>query len=618
MIDLNGIILREEYQLPIHEKTLEYMRTSNKPSFINASVGSGKTVNIAAITKHLVAAGARVLVLARQGELIEQNVAMSRKCGVKCSIYSASLNSASTFHPAVFGTEGTICRALETDFKDLKFNAVLIDECHHLNWCDLVPASARSMTMQDIGNYTQTEQFKTSEPTQYARILAHLIDLNPKIKIIGYTGSPYRGKEDIKGAFWHQSIYDVSTMYLVGLGYLVPPVFGFGDDAHKYDLSEWTPSDPTSTADYSSKDLQAMQRKITKDKQLTQIIIEEVISICDARKGGVMITCAGQKHCQQVAEFLPRDSWAIITDKTATKSRREILKKCRTGEVKYILQVGCLTTGVNCPPWSTSVILRRIGSLTLLTQLIGRILRINEDEDIERGFDKKDGLVLDYTDTFSSFGDIYDDPMLEKARAFKAIDQGATEECPLCSQLNSKHAVRCIGQANNEDGRCEHYFNFSMCFSCNTQNAPTARNCRKCEAILIDPAKALKNKAYSDADYKEVLTMDIKKMAKGDGFSVTYVLNSIYTQSGIEMQEIAKEYIKPFSKERHEQAKYYAFLKAHVNCFKMTSRVKSWRTIAEFIQNKAFFDRPKLITHRINDKSFSIISRKQFLSGRES
>ena len=112
--------------------------------------------------------------------------------------------------------------------------------------------------------------------------------------------------------------------------------------------------------------------------------------------------------------------------------------------------------------------------------------------------------------------------------------------------------------------------------------------------------------------------MDIKKMAKGDGFSVTYVLNSIYTQSGIEMQEIAKEYIKPFSKERHEQAKYYAFLKAHVNCFKMTSRVKSWRTIAEFIQNKAFFDRPKLITHRINDKSFSIISRKQFLSGRES
>ena len=61
MIDLNGITLREEYQLPIHEKTLEYMRTSNKPGFINASVGSGKTVNIAVITKHLVAAGARRL-----------------------------------------------------------------------------------------------------------------------------------------------------------------------------------------------------------------------------------------------------------------------------------------------------------------------------------------------------------------------------------------------------------------------------------------------------------------------------------------------------------------------------------------------------------------------------
>jgi DNA repair protein RadD len=599
----NQIELRPEYQQPIHDVTIAHCKESNDPAFISASVGAGKTVNIGAIAAHVSGLGGRVLVIARTGELVAQNSAMAWKMGVKNSTYSASLNTKSTFYPVIFASEKTLCKALDAEFKDMAFNIILIDECHMVN--DEEAADALKAT-------------DTSELSQYAKIIAHFVGLNKKTKIIGYTGSPYRGKKDILGTFWKKKLYDVSTMWLVSIGYLVPPVFGFGDDAHKYDLSEWTPSQNAECgSDFSGTQLSEMQKAVTKDKQKTQIIMEEVVSICSNRSGGVMITCAGRAHCEQVAEFLPLGSYAIVTEKTSNKARAKALIDARTGDIKYILQVGCLTVGVNVPPWSTSVILRRIGSLTLLTQLTGRILRILEQEDIDNGFEKTDGLILDYTDTFESFGDIYDDPLLEQARAHKSTYEGTPQECPICSTQNSEFAVRCIGHANNDDGRCEHFFQSSMCFKCDTHNAPSARNCRKCNAILIDPAKALRNKHYNESDYKEVLGMNWSKTKQGDGVFIEYWLNSIYTANGIENQEVAKEYFKPFSTIPHEKQRWKAFVGKSINGHKFKSIAMQARTVGEIVQNKAIFDRPTHITHRVNDKGFSIINRRKFLSGRE-
>ena len=600
----NGIELREEYQQPIHDVTIQHCRESNEPAFISASVGAGKTLSIGAMAAHVSGLGGRVLVIARTGELVEQNSNMAWKMGVKNSVYSASLNTKSTFYPVVFSSEGSLCRGLDTDFNDLRFDIILIDECHMVDDLDVI-------------NTLSAKNDTESEPSQYAKIIAHFVNLNKKTKIIGYTGSPYRGKKDILGKFWKKKLYDVSTMWLVSIGYLVPPVFGFDKNSNSYDLSEWTPTGEHSTADFSSKQLSEMQKSVTKDKQKTQIIMEEVVQICSGRKGGVLITCAGRKHCEQVSEFLPVGSWAIVTDKTSTKARSQALRDARSGAIKYVLQVGCLTTGVNIPPWSVSVILRRIGSLTLLTQLTGRILRILEQEDIDNGFEKTDGLILDYTDTFESFGDIYDDPLLEQARASKSAYAGESQECPTCSTQNSEFAVRCIGQADNDDGRCEYFFQSSTCFKCETDNAPSSQSCRKCGAVMIDPAHKLVSKHYTEADYKEVLEMNWTKTKAGDGIKIEYRLNSIYTKNGIESQEVAIEYFKPFGDKPHDKQRWKAFLCNSINGHRFRAMALQSRTIAEIIQNKAIFDKPTHITHRINDKGFSIINRRKFLSGRE-
>jgi len=110
--------LRPEYQAPAHHATLDHIRTSLEPAFHSQSVGAGKSINICFLAKHIIDKGGRCLVIARQGELIEQLAADYFEIGGKCSVYSASLNKKSTNNPCVMGTEGTIQREIDGDFKD--------------------------------------------------------------------------------------------------------------------------------------------------------------------------------------------------------------------------------------------------------------------------------------------------------------------------------------------------------------------------------------------------------------------------------------------------------------------------------------------------------------------
>jgi len=276
-----------------------------------------------------------------------------------------------------------------------------------------------------------------------------------------------------------------------------------------------------------------------------------------------------------------------------------------------------LGQGVNVTYWDTIVILRKIGSLRYLIQLIGRGLRLLKPEQFDAGLIKHDGLVLDFTDTLDEMGNIYENPIVDQAKAQKSIMNNETQPCPLCEQPNSMYAVRCIGQSETEeDGRCGHFFKFNMCFRCNTMNSPSAQNCRKCKAIMIDPAEKLKGKAYTDDQYKKVLSMEWEE-GKTKGLWVKYYLDSIYTKQGIESQEVAKEHYDPFSTEHHHKVRWNNFLESHINGTSWRFAVKKMRSIQQIIHSKAMFDIPTHITHRLNEKGISIIARRKFLSGRE-
>ena len=461
--------------------------------------------------------------------------------------------------------------------------------------------------------------------SQFTRILRHfnmLADrlqyenpdkLIPRPIVIGFTGTPYRGTESIIGPYWKKQLCEIGREYLVDNGYLVPTIFGFGHDDVQYNLDGFEGDvDEVGTKDYSSSQLETMREMM--ELSTTHKIMREVIEATKDRLG-VLITCAGIKHCQEAAEVLPAGTWAIVTSETPDAERMAILDKAKSGEIKFVLQIGCLTTGVNVPYWDTSVILRRIGSLTLLVQLLGRGMRLLKPEHADLGWVKNDHLVLDYAGTMPAMINMFNDPMLEEAELSRARDAFEIIHCPICATENSEHARRCIGRDGNGN-RCEHFWKSRACEDlmrgefviskgCGAENDIAARFCRECGNTLIDPNAALTGKHYTDADWKPVIDMKMEVTGKsGNGIKVSYFMDS-YDANG--HQEVAK-------------VNYWAindggmriwkskFLANHVvGGWGMVGKVSKMKP-AEILVNQRLFKTPAMITHRVNAKGESIVN----------
>lgn len=614
-----GEIEPRPYQWLVYEKTAEVIRKFGKdpkPSFVTASVGAGKTIMIAMIARRFQDMGWEGLVIARQGEIIEQDAEELWNLSVKNSLFSASLGRKSTAYPLIAGTEGTIINGL-FDKKDDSGNTlskgalsdfcpryILIDECHQMNWEDVVSERPE---------------------TQYGVIMT---ELNRRCKakyghdviVIGYTGSPFRGTDSIKGAYWKHEIVNIDTKYLVDIGFLVPTIFGLHDidDLH-YDLSAFEASGSDGTQDFTSEQLKQMQKEILEQGTLTQKIMLKVVELTKNRNG-VLITCAGKKHCQEAAKYLPEGSYAIVTEDMGQKARRKALKDAYTGKIKYVFRIGCLTTGVNIPLWDVSVILRKIMSLTLLVQLLGRGMRLLKKEQIDAGYHKEDHLVLDFSGTMFELGQLYEDPILEEAEAQRSKRSGEQVPCHTCGTMNSPYARRCIGKDPlSPDGRCEEFFSYIRCGfdkhgirifddGCGTKNDPTARYCRHCDHVLRDPNSALNERAYTDNEWADVMDFKVQLTKDGEGILYRYWINRCDGKEGW-----ANEVFYPYGGATHMKNMFKAkAVFPHLDDKSMAGKILKCQNAKQFMMYAGLIKAPKRITHRINDKCRDIIHRKDF------
>lgn len=545
-----------EHQLPAvaacaqHFRTRESVKWNGRdihpPIVVNASVSSGKSVMIAELAKAVKdAALARekpqtvfVLVIQRQGELCEQNSDAAWTIGLQNSIFSASVGGRKSTHfSVVYATEGTLARALE----QYRFSAYTPEELQLSH----EQRARLNKFHPDLILIDEGHQVPYEEPdSQYMGILNHFYDCKPHMRVGSMTGSPFRGINPIIGDtdkhFWRKfasiepthPLYPVggvgngiiSTEFMIEQGWVVPPVFGWPDDHDKeYDFSHLSPNG----WEYDEAELD----EATSDRETCLAICADFIEKAKDRKG-VLIFASTQRHARMIAAALKllgvhEDQFGVITDKTTTKDRRRILDGAKSGAIKYTINVAVLTTGVNVPWWDTLVFMRPIGSLVLLIQAIGRVLRLliqeGETPMFERsnlfGLTAEDRLALiaasskpnahvyDYAGVMATLGHLYENPVLDQAELEKAKkDHLDLIECPECGAENSPHARRCINKPDKVN-RCEHFWHFRECPSCRTKNDQVARECRnsECRRMLIDPNANLERKHYTDAESIPVL-----------------------------------------------------------------------------------------------------------------
>lgn len=653
-----GDIVPYPYQVVAYTEIAKRMRNYQHPFFIKASVSAGKTLMFAMVAAQCRKMGLKMMVLARQAEIVDQDSEEITNLGVPNSIYCAGLKTKSAYFPIVVGSEGTVVNGLFKSLGDYAPHVIGIDECHQVDWEDLADAiendeSLIQMTTKkgekvknpdyDITNAHECDEFLIGEDglpmegtgrTQYTVIIMEMMrrcrkEYGHELRIFGMTGSEFRGVvpilvEDKKQkGFWREQVTNIDTNYLIKFGSVVPTNFGDVGDLG-YDLSEFEASSEDGVADFDAKTLRKMEQKIHEEATMTKRIMEKVHEICKNRNG-VLVTCAGERHCKEAAAALPPGTtYRIITGKTGDNQRKEWLKEAYEGKVKYIFQVQALTTGVNVPFWDTSVILRKIGSLTLLIQLLGRGMRLLKKWHKEQGFHKDDHLVLDFSGTMDELGELYFDPILEQAQHQKRFKNGKDPKpCPVCKTLNSYYARRCM-HVDENGNRCEWFFKYKICedridqrtrkvihHGCGTKNDIAARVCRHCDVSLIDPNEKLSGKHYTKNDWFQVKSFSVDMTKNQKGIIFNYELSDgIYTFR-------AREIFFPESESQICRDKWRRVALKHIPDRRIAGMVASYRNARKIMQYANHIMQPSMVTHRKTSKGEDNLYKKEFNYGND-
>ena len=639
-----GDIVPYPYQCVAYTEIAKRMKNYEHPFFVKASVSAGKTIIFAMVAAQCKRMGLKMMVLARQAEIVDQDSEEISNFGVPNSIYCAGLKTKSAYFPIVVGSEGTVSNGMFKALGDYVPHVIGIDECHQVDWEDLADAIENDeqyeqmttkkgeLVLNGDGSYIfnkDGEPMKGTGRSQYTVIIREMQKrcketYGHELRIFGMTGSEFRGVvpilvEDkrVRG-FWREQVTNIDTNYLIEVGSVVPTNFG-NVDGLGYDLSEFEASSEDGVADFDLKTLKAMEEKIHSDATMTQKIMARVHEICKDRNG-VLVTCAGERHCKEAAAALPPGTtYRIITGKTGEQQRKTWLREAFEGKVKYIFQVMALTTGVNVPFWDTSVILRKIGSLTLLIQLLGRGMRLLKKWHIDQGYKKDDHLVLDFAGCLDELGQLYFDPILEQAQYQNRFSTGKDpKRCPICGTENSFHARRCI-HTDADGNRCEHFWTSRTCedqkdprtgkiivHGCGTKNDVVARVCRHCDASLVDPNKKLSGKHYTKNDWCNVKSFRVDMTKNQKGIIFCYELEA--------HGETFKAYEKFFPESDSQicKAKWRQAALAHIVDRRIAGVTASYRNARKIMGNAHHIMAPVRVTHRKNGKGEDIIYKREF------
>lgn len=501
-----------DYQKEAVSATIKHFRKSNESAVIVLPTGSGKSLVIAELAR---LAKKKILVLTHVKELVEQNHQKYQSFGLNAGIYSAGLKQKQNQLQVTFASIQSAARNLKDFAHD--YSLIIIDECHRVN----LPSN-------------KNEEKDPSSLNQYQQIIQQLKCINPDIKLLGLTATPYRlgmgwiYQKHYRGMirsseerpFVH-CIYELPLRFLIKKQYLTPPKLVDATIEH-YDFSSLKEN---KFGEFNSREINQL---LSSKPRVTQGIIEQVIELAKNRKG-IMIFAATVEHAEEIMGYLPCDESAIIIGATENKQRDELIKRFKKQEIKFLVNVSVLTTGFDAPHVDMIAILRPTQSVSLFQQIIGRGLRLSEG--------KSDCLIIDYT---GNDFDLYQPEVGEKKP--NSQSQPVQVTCPSCDFANifwgvcddDGHLVehygrRCQGLVDQQ--QCDYRFVFKECNQCGGENDIAARKCIHCQHLIIDPDDMLK-KALQLKDAKVIRCSGISVEKSNDKLKVIY-----HDEEGAELAE---------------------------------------------------------------------------------
>lgn len=380
-----------DYQLECIDAVWEELY-KGESALVQAPTGSGKTLTFSHLIKKSLEqyASMRTIILMGRVDLVLQTEAAIARVVERRHIgaYCGSLNRREINRPVTVASIHSV-----VDIDTPIYNMIIIDETHNLD--------------QDSGSYIKFIE------KQRAR--------NPKLKIVGFTATPFRSDGVIYGEekIFKRLCYKKTIQDMIALGYLCRPILKQAENA--YDTSNLR----IRAGEYMAEDIDAL----VSDEAVMRSQVREALDKMKGRKAVAWAT-ANIDHCERLLKILQEEEGenafaggivAAIHSKQTRDVRGNNLSRFTSGGARHMVFVSILSEGFDYPPIDCIVLMRPTRSPVLYVQTVGRGLRIYPGKD--------DCLVLDYGQVVRELGPL-DDP---KVKGKKGEGEAVLKLCPQCS-----------------------------------------------------------------------------------------------------------------------------------------------------------------------------------------
>lgn len=356
-----------DYQKDAVDALYDYWAKEAGSPLVVIPTGGGKSLILATVVKDLVEnyPDMRILIVTHVKELIAQNAQelFGLWPNAPAGIFSAGLGRRDARAQIIFGGVQTI--ATKTSVIG-HIDLVLVDEAH------LMPRKSE---------------------TQYGQLLAGLRAINPDLKLVGLTATPFRlGEGQLHqgdGALFDAIAYEKPVGEMIDEGYLCRPISKGMQTG--YDLT----GVGKVGGDFKQNALQAAVDKI----DVTRSAVNEVIAYGQTRKTWLLF-CSGVEHAYHVRDEIRERGFTCETvcGDTPAEERARILVDFKAGKIRAVTNNSVMTTGTNIPSIDLLAMMRPTLSESLYIQMVGRGLRLSPG--------KENCLVLDFAGNVMRHGPI--------------------------------------------------------------------------------------------------------------------------------------------------------------------------------------------------------------------
>ncbi|MBI5939837.1 MAG: DEAD/DEAH box helicase family protein [Caulobacterales bacterium] len=389
------------YQEAAIEAVYAHLSAKDDNPCVVIPTGGGKGVIVGKVCADVVQRwNGRILVLTHVKELVDQNATQASRflTPLLVGVNSAGLRRRDLDHPVIVaGIQSVYQKAGELG----RFDLVLIDEAH------LIPPDGEGM---------------------YQTFLRDARVVNPRLRVIGLTATPFRLKDGpicAPGNILNQVCFEVGVKELIRDGFLSPLISKAGK----------AKADTASLHVRGGEFIPDEVEHLMDAEDLVRDACAEIAEHTQARKA-CLVFAAGIQHAEHVAATLTTATGsevACIFGHTPDGERDRLVARFKAGQVKYLVNVGVLTTGFDAPQVDCVALLRPTLSAGLYYQMVGRGFRLAPGKD--------DCLVHDFGGNVLRHGPV--DALKIKEPGEREGGAAPAKECPQCQAVIATGFAAC-------------------------------------------------------------------------------------------------------------------------------------------------------------------------------